>query len=85
MHLYLVLSSKLGYIPLLHSEKPTAAIHLFSHHFLFAIKIKSNNHLYQLNSPQKLFPPFIVLDHVREREVVLLDVVTQFRVDLRQD
>ena len=58
---------------------------MLSHRFLFAIKKWINNHLYQLNSPQKLLPPFIVLDHVREREVVLLDVVTQFRVDLRQD
>ena len=40
---------------------------------------------YQLYCPQKLFPSLVVLYHVRQREVILLDVVTQFRIDLHQD
>ena len=40
---------------------------------------------HQLNCPEELFSPFVVLHHVRQREVILLDVVTQFRIDLHQD
>ena len=50
----------------------------------FVLKISSSlESTHQLNCPQKLFSPLVVLHHVRQREVILLDVVTQFRIDLQ--